>query len=442
MTKRNIIRLSSVGAFALIVLVAFTTVNTRNMHTYKETLEVSYRQSLSELNDCLDNVNTDLTKSLYSNSAAEMKEISRDLYAQCTAAKGAVSRLPVSQMELGNTYKFLSQASDYAQYIGAKIERGGVVSDKEHANLNTLLRYATALSKSTNEMLNIAENGMKITDGAVKNTAKISATPLSNSFSESAKTFEKFPTLLYDGPFSDQVLNKESEMLKSADARSREDCKKIAARALETNENRVSYESDSKGRLPAYTFKRGRYTISVTKQGGYIKSILYSAKVNENNISEKNACELADKFLKRIGYYDMKQSYYSVNENVCTVNFAYAKGDYYCYADLIKVSVSMENGEIIALDAATYLTNHTERKAFSPKVSSEKAQKKLSPYLTVKGVKKCVIPKENGTEEQCWEFFCTSRDTGEDALIYINAQTGIEEDILLLLYSDSGTLVK
>ena len=138
----------------------------------------------------------------------------------------------------------------------------------------------------------------------------------------------------------------------------------------------------------------------------------------------------------------MKQSYYSVNENVCTVNFAYAKSGVYCYSDLIKVSVSMDNGDIIALDASTYLTNHRDRTAFKAKIGSAAAQKKLSPYLTVNGIKKAVIPKENGTEEQGWEFFCTSLDTGEDTLIYINNRTGREEDILLLLYSDSGTLVK
>jgi len=442
MTKRNFIRLSSYTAFALVLLVALAMTNTRNMHTYKDSLEVSYRQSLSELDECLDNVNTDLTKSLYSNSASELKEISRDLYAQCSVAKNAVSRLPVSQMELGNTYKFLSQASDYAQYIGNKIERTGVINDREHNNLKSLMKYASALSKSTGEMVAISENGAKITDGAVKSSVSIRALPLSNGFSESAKAFESFPSLLYDGPFSDQVLNKESELLKAADTKSRRDCQSIVSGALEENENRIYYDSDSKGKLPCYTFKSGRFTVLVTKQGGYIKSILYSGKVNESNISEKNACELAQKFLKRIGYYDMKQSYYSVNENVCTVNFAYAKNNVYCYGDLIKVSVSMENGAVIALDASTYLTNHTERAAFSPKISSKKAQKKLSPYLTVNGIKKCIIPKENGTEEQCWEFFCTSRDTGEDTLVYLNNRTGNEEDILLLLYSDSGTLVK
>lgn len=442
MRRRNIIRLSSIGALCLALLVAFTVKNTKNMMEYKNSLEVSYRRALSELNESLDYVNTDLNKSLYSASGTELKEISRDLYAQCTAAKNAAGRLPVSQLELGNTYKFLSQAADYAQYLGSKAESGEKISEEEHRNLNELLNYSGVLSESVGEMVSISESGAKITDGEVKSTDKATVVPLSNSFSQSAKSFESFPTLLYDGPFSDQVLNKNSALLSSSERKSKSECKKVAAAALEAKENRFYYDGSSAGKLPSYSFKYGRYTVFITKQGEYIKSIIYSGAISENAISEKNACLLAGRFLEKIGYSDMKQSYYSVKENVCTVNFAYAKNDVYCYSDLIKVSVSMEDGKILALDASTYLTNHIERKAFSPKLKQKAAQKKLSPYLTVNGIKKCYIPKENGLEKACWEFFVTSRDTGEDALIYINAENGNEEDILLLLYTDSGTLVK
>ena len=66
----------------------------------------------------------------------------------------------------------------------------------------------------------------------------------------------------------------------------------------------------------------------------------------------------------------------------------------------------------------------------------------MSKYLTVNSIKKCVIPKSNGAEVQCYEFACTSKETGEDALIYINAQNANEEEIKLMLYTDNGTLVK
>jgi germination protein YpeB len=412
------------------------------MTNYKNQLELSYQQSLSELSECLDNVNTDLTKSLYSNSSNEIYDVSRDLYAQCSTAKNAISRLPVSQMELGNTYKFLSQASDYAQYIGSQIENGETISESQHKVLNQLLEYSQKFSNATNEMVNIVENGGKITDGEVSNDNEITFTSFSNSFSTNAQTFEDFPTLLYDGPFSDQVLNKSSQMVKNADVKTKDECKKIVANYFNVNTKKVSFESDEQSTIPCYTFTYSRYTVSVTKQGGYIKSILYSGLINESQITQENAINLAQEFLEKIGYNNMAECYYSTSNNICTINFAYCKDNVYYYSDLIKCGVSMSDGSIVSLDAKTYLTNHVERESFSAKLKSSECQKNLSKYLTVNSVKKCVIPKENGTEVQCYEFNCTSTDTGEDTLVYINCDTGEEEDIMLLLYSDNGTLVK
>ena len=442
MRTRWKVRIASYLLFALAILITTAFINSRDMNTYKNQLEISYQQSLSELSECLDSVNTDLTKSLYSNSAAEQKELSRDLFAQCSVAKNAVSRLPVSQMELGNTYKFLSQASDYAQYLQRKLENGEKITEKEHGNLLSLLSYSEKFSKAAGDMMSIVSNGAKITDGAVKSTQELTAAPLKNSFSESAKTFESFPTLLYDGPFSDQVLNKHSQLVDGARAMTMEECRERAAKALNMSAERVNYSTDDLSLIPCYTFTAERYTVMVTKRGGYIKTILYSGNIISKSIDEKRAQQVAEKYLDGIGYSDMKSSYYSTSDNICTVNFAYAKGGVMCYSDLIKVGVSLSDGRILTLDAATYLTNHTQRSAFMPKITRSEAESRISPYLKVNTVKKCVIPKENGTEVQCYEFACTSRDTGEDALVYVNCKTGSEEDIMLLLYTDNGTLVK
>ncbi|MBR3149701.1 MAG: germination protein YpeB, partial [Eubacterium sp.] len=407
LTRRSYIRIVSFAVAALAVLIALAIISTNNMRSYKTQLEASYQQSLGELSGCLEAVNTDLTKTLYSNSSKELYTLSRDLYAQCQTAKNAVSRLPVSQMKLNNVYKFLSQASDYAQYISTELENGKTITEKQHKTLYTLLGYAEQFSKSASEMVSISQSGAKITDGAVKSGELVSTKLLDTSFSSGAKTFESFPTLLYDGPFSDLVLNKKSKLVTGSDVKTRDECRDIAANALDVKSKRVSYSGDDKSKLPCYTFKCGRYTVAVTKQGGYVKSIIYSGSVMTSSITEENAKNIAVKYLKELGYDNMKESYYSTKNNICTVNLAYTQDGMYCYPDLIKCSVALDSGRIVALDATTYLTNHIPRSNFSPRLSSADAQKKLSPYLTVNSVKRCVIPKENGKEMQCWEFDCT-----------------------------------
>lgn len=442
MTKRSYIRIVSYIGFMLAVIVISSVMSATNMKAYKTELEVSYQQSLAEFAECLDKVDTDITKSLVSNSKGEVYDLSRDLYAQCSTAKNAMSRLPVSQMELGNAYKFLSQCSDYAQYIGGKIDKNEIITEEEHQNLKNLLGYAQKFSEQAKDMVATVNAGAMITEGEVKSVNQINISPLSNSFSAGAEIFEDFPTLLYDGPFSDQVLNKASKLVKSGDVKTREECRKIFASAIGADVNNVSYETDDKSKIPCYTFKCGRYTGLVTKQGGYIKEILYSGKIQNSNITAENACNLAVNALEELGYSNMTVCYYNVENNICTVNCAYQKDNVCYYSDLIKVGISMNDGELVSVDSKTYLTNHTNRKPKIAKLSTNQARKKLSKYLEVKKSKMCVIPKESGKEIQCYEFTCKSKDTGEDTLVYINCDTGEEEDIMIVLKSASGTLVK
>lgn len=442
MTKRNFVRIISYIGFMLIVVVAGVMISTSNMRIYKQQLEVSYQQSLGELNECLENVNTDITKSLYSGSRGELYDLSRDLYAQCGVAKNAMSRLPVSQMELNNAYKFLSQCSDYAQYIGQKIDSGEEISSNEHNNLKILLGYAQKFLQQTNEMVNTVNSGALITENMVSSGGEINVSALSNSFSVGAKAFEDYPTLLYDGPFSDQILNKKSTLVTQADVLTKEECKTIAARALGVSPNNVNYENDEKSILPCFTFKCGRYTVSVTKQGGFIKEIIYSGLVNNADITPENACNLAVSALDKLGYKNMEVCYYATQGNICTVNCAYTQKGVRHYADQIKVGISLADGATVSLDAKTYLTNHIERQMESPVLTKDEAAERVSKFLEVKSARLCTIPKESGAEKYCYEFTCTSKDTGEDALVYINTKTGNEEDIMLLLYLDNGTMVK
>lgn len=442
MTKRNYVRIISYFAFTICIIISATIISSENTKTYKTELEVSYQQSLSELNECLDKVNTDITKSLYSNSYAEIYDLSRDLYAQCSTAKNAMSRLPISQLELNNAYKFLSQCSDYAQYIGKSVEQGSEITDEQHNNLKVLLTYAEKFSNQAKELMSMVNAGAKITDNQVKGMSEINVSALSNNFSVGAKTFEDFPTLLYDGPFSDQVLNRNSALVSNSEVYTKEECREIAAKVLNTNAGSVSYETDDKSRIPCYTFSCSRYTCLVTKQGGYIKELIYSGMISENNISTDNALNLAQSYLDKIGYSNMQACYYAVQNNICTVNCAYVKDGIRYYSDLIKVGISMADGEVVSLDAKTYLTNHKERTKGTISISQQEAMDKVSKYLEIENTRICTIPKESGNEVQCYEFTCKSTDTGENALVYINTENAREEDIMLMLNTDNGVMTK
>lgn len=442
MTKRGYIRLFSYSLAIVAVLAGYAIMNMNAATGYKAQLENNYQQSLNELAETMDSIETNLTKSVYSNSDKMLYQISSDLYAQCGEAKDALSRLPVGQMNLSATYKFISQAADYASYIAQKAASGEKISDAEHKNLSVLLGYANQLNESISAMVSICNNGGRITASNVKNENNISINALSNDMTTAESAFKDYPTLLYDGPFADAVLNREPEMLKNAEAYSKEDAVDVAAYAMGCAVDQVSFEGEEDGNIPCYVFTYGQKTVGITKSGGYPAYMLYGGKITKSATTEKNAVNIAKNYLDKLGFDSMKETYYMTENNVCIINFAYTKSNVIYYSDLIKVGISLGDGKVVSMEAEGFLTNHRDRSSFKASQKQADLQKNISPYLKVLDVKSCVIPKDNGTEAMCYEFHCESTETNEEVLIYVNANTGAEENILLLLYSDGGTLTK
>lgn len=442
MTKRGYIRLFSYSLAIVAVLAGYAIMNMNMAANYKVQLENNYQQSLNELAEAMDSIETNLTKSVYSNSDKMLLEISSDLYSECNEAKDALSKLPVGQMNLSSTYKFISQAGDYATYIAQKAASGDKISDEEHKNLSVLLNYASQLNESISSMVSVCNSGGRITASNVKNKNNITINSLTNDMTTAENAFKDYPTLLYDGPFADAVLNREPEMLKNKDVYSRDDAADVAAYVMGCSVDQVSFEAEDDGNIPCYVFTYGQKTTGITKTGGYASYMLYGGKITKSNITEKNAINIAKNYLDKLGYENMADTYYMTDNNICLINFAYTENNVIYYSDLIKVGVSMNDGKVVSIEAEGFLTNHRSRANFKAEKKQADLQKNISPYLNVLNVKNCVIPKENGTEAMCYEFHCESTETNEEVLIYVNTNTGAEENILLLLYSDGGTLTK
>ena len=137
----------------------------------------------------------------------------------------------------------------------------------------------------------------------------------------------------------------------------------------------------------------------------------------------------------------MKNSYYYNNDGICTINFAYTQNAVVCYSDLIKVSVSLDKGEIVSVDCTGFLMNHKSRNVPGNILDEASAANSISSMLKCKSSQTAFIPMSDGSEVFAYEFFCSDK-SGNDVLVYIDAQTGKEADIQLLLYSDGGTLTR
>ena len=66
--------------------------------------------------------------------------------------------------------------------------------------------------------------------------------------------FPELPTLIYDGPFSDHILDKESVLLKNAREVSKDEAKEIAASTVNLGSDELVDMADETGKTPSFVF--------------------------------------------------------------------------------------------------------------------------------------------------------------------------------------------
>ena len=92
------------------------------------------------------------------------------------------------------------------------------------------------------------------------------------------------------------------------------------------------------------------------------------------------------------------------------------------------------------METTGYLNNHTERTIETPAISMEEAKSSLNKNLEITSEGLAIIPTQWKTEIFCYEFKGKVDDT--DFLVYINCETGEEEDILVIIETPDGILTQ
>lgn len=446
MKRRKKIKLIAFSAALVISLAVWGAVSTAKAHLYKTQIELSNQKALTELCEYMDSIEVSLTKSLYAGTHTMLGVLTSELQRDSAGAKESLANLSTGETELYNTYRFLSQVGEFTAALNRKAAAGEKISREEREMLKTLLGYAAGLSLKFEHMASLLSADYFTFDEISEmliatETGSENMVSFLDSISDAEMSFEDYPTLIYDGPYSDNILTKESALLKSSSEISSAQAKKTAAKAIGVEEKLLVEDEDIEGRIKAYSFRTDSYSISVTKNGGYILEIISDITAGEEKITSADAVEKAGLFLNSMGYFNMVSTYYAVNDGICTINFAYKQGSFICYPDLIKVSVSLTDGKITGFEATDYIMNHIDRDIPPFGITPEEAMKNIVESLKVKKVSAAVIPTSGGGERYTYELFCEDTE-GQHILIYKDIKTGEEADILILLYSDNGTLTK
>ena len=155
-------------------------------------------------------------------------------------------------------------------------------------------------------------------------------------------------------------------------------------------------------------------------------------------MSNEEAERIGKEFLSKQNFKNMEATYFLENGNILTINYAYNQNGIIVYPDLIKVKIALDNGNVLGIESTGYLNSHEERKIPENKITSEQAKKDVNKNLEILSEKIAIIPTKWKTEKVCYEI--KGKVYEREFLVYINIETGEEEDILVILETEGGTL--
>lgn len=439
--KQTIVKIVSFLSVALLVIGGFWIREYNKNQQYLLMIENQYSRAFEQLNSSLNSVSIAMQKMAYVSSAKKMGALSAEIFSEAELAKTALSELPMGQSNISTIYRFLSQVGNYTLSVSKNITNENGVSSKQREELKKLSQTANEVTQVINDSgieHNNAEKWAQAIEDGLNNV--VDEESLAASLTELEENLADYPTLIYDGPYSDHILEKQPLMTTAAVEYSQNEAQDIASKVAGAD-NKLRFEDIQGGKIECYRFVDNNINVAVSKRGGYVVYMRKNRVVGENLLSYEQALLKAKRFLQEMQIYNMTDTYYYTDNGVCVINFAYLDGQTICYTDLIKVGVAMDTGEIMLLETAGYLTNHTERAFKTAEFTIEQASEKISSDLEISESAIALIPTDSGGEVRCYEFLCKAQDN-QEILVYINMLTLEEEQIYILLKSDGGTLVK
>lgn len=404
---------------------------------FRYTASTMYRRAFTELCTNMGDLQTALGKLRVVNSPTQNVLLLDDIWRLSGSCVSLLSQIPSSHLDTGELGQFITRIGDYAHTLTKKALSNETAAEEDRRQLDELYARCGEIAADLNDRLAIGDVPM----AAITQDEFFTAV---NDTYASTEDISKFPTLIYDGPFSESTEKQEARGV-SGKGVTPEEAKQIALRLA--NLGSFDSEGDSNGTIPAYDF-HGSYgdgrevDVSITKTGGMMLWMMSSATGTASGVpGDETVTKLRQaglEWLAKQGYQSMEATYAQYYGGSALFNFAFVQDDAIIYNDLIKVWVDVETYEVIGADARNYLFSHVERNITPPALSPEEAEARVSVNLEIESRKLALIPVTPTTEKLCYEF--KGRCAGDEYIVYIDAQTGDEQQVFVIINTENGQL--
>ncbi len=413
-----------------------------NAMNYKNQLENVYKNNFYDLLDSVNNLENKLSKIVNSTAPATTYQRKTLLEASRNASEAeiSVSYLPFSHGDIDETQRMVNQISGYTSTLAEKLATGGVLSEGEIETLENIHYNILQLQNQLNEFERKLNSGYSIIDSSENLDSGI------NDFTKTISGLKnndvEYPSMIYDGPFSDSVTMASVKGLKG-DVVSREEAGEIVEKNFKTTTN-IDYEGETKGRFETFNFRATNADdemlyIQVTQIGGHILTVSGAGREGSQQIDLASAKDIAIEFASQNGIKNPQVVWSDQIASDIYLNIAPTSDGIILYPDLVKVKVNLASGTVVGYDATPYFTNHVERSLSKGVLDTSTAKGKVPSTFEIVGARIVLAPLDYNREVVCIEVEA-SKDDGK-YYFYFNVQNGDLENLLKVIETDNGNLL-
>ncbi|MDR0850642.1 MAG: germination protein YpeB [Christensenellaceae bacterium] len=400
-------------------------------------LEGVYQRSFYDLVENVNSLENEVSKLMVTKNEDSQHKSLLTIKQQSADASSNLSRLPFSSNMINQTEGFINQLNGYFTSL---LKRQGGIPDDQYDVIYDIYDSITKVQGELNKVSYKLSNGYRIMDNL---DGSVEVDGFSLNFAGISSDSIEYPSMIYDGPFSESMLKKEIRGIPNTET-SEGDAREFVKEVFDISKNsQIEYLGETNGNFKTYDYKintnQNDYYVQVTKKGKFLLTVSADAQTGAAKIDSEEALKRALGMVEKLGIKDMQRVWSAEADGIAYINLAPVIDDITIYPDLIKVKVDMVTGNVMGYEASSYANNHTNRKLPEPKNTKEQAQSQVSDKLEIKNDRLCVIPLESGGETMAYEF--EAEANGHTYYVYIDAGTNEQIRIMRVIKTTQGNLI-
>ena|GEM_PF-941904 len=391
--------------------------------------ETDAASAARSLSDALGELRTGLRKL----SAAGTPDATARLFAEVRRlsdrAGGALGTMNLSHVDGAALGQFLTRTGDYADTLLRSVQGGTMLSDTDTAQLDAIHTQLAAVQNALDERISI---------GALPDEA---VSPDGYYTASESDGLPAYPAIEYSGLYGEACETAEPRGLPDRIVSQEEADRLVRAAWPDTD---WQFAGRREGAIATFDFigPLGE-SASITERGG--KRIAWmiepSGRRSGTPAPEERSAfgETAKAYLADAGFGAMQPTVMRHYTGAVVLRLCAMQDGVLLLPDSVDVWLDRDTGRVIGFDARAYYQNHTLRELSAPTLTAEEAKTELSPALTPDTVTLCLLCR--GTEETLC-YACRAAKGERTYIVYLNAQTGTEEEIQELQTSEDGEALR